>query len=106
MMSSNRQTVTKRMGTSRLTGCEQVENKSWRWVSTVWMDGMGSRNVVRLTYTGFCLGFGVETRVWVQSPGQTILGGSGGGGQFGTGETGGFVGELGWMLGIYDTGLV
>jgi hypothetical protein len=27
----------------------------------------------------------VETRVWVQSPGQTILGGSRGGGQFGTG---------------------
>jgi hypothetical protein len=43
------------------------------------------RIVVRLTYTGFCLGFGVETRVWVQSPGQTILGGSRGGGQFGTG---------------------
>ena len=57
MMSSNRQTVTRRMGISRLTGCEQVENKSWRWVSTVWMDGMGSRNVVRLTYRGFCLGF-------------------------------------------------
>ena len=55
------------------------------------------RIVVRLTYTGFCLGFGVETRVWVQSPGETILGGSGGGGQFGTGETGGFVGKLGWM---------
>jgi hypothetical protein len=59
--------------------------------------------VVRIRYDGFLLGFGVETRVWVQSPGQTILGGSGGGGQFGTGETGGFVGELGWMD---DTGLV
>jgi hypothetical protein len=46
---------------------------------------MGSRNVVRLTYTGFCLGFGVETRDWVQSPGQTILEGFGGCGQFGTG---------------------
>ena len=75
MRSSNRQTVTRRMGISRLTGCEQVENKSWRWVSTVWVDGMGSRNVVRLTYRGFCLGFEVETRVRVQSPGQTILGG-------------------------------
>lgn len=27
----------------------------------------------------------METRVWVQSPGETILGGSRGGGQFGTG---------------------
>ncbi len=71
-----------------------------------WVGEVDSRIVVRLTCTRFCLGFGVETRVWVQSPGQTILGGSGGGGQFGTGETGGFVGELGWMLGIYDTGLV
>ncbi len=62
-----------------------------------WVGEVDSRIVVRLTYTRFLLGIGVETRVWVQSPGQTILGGSGGGGQFGTGETGGFVGELGWM---------
>ncbi len=70
------------------------------------MGEVDSRIVVRLTYTRFLLGIGVVTRVWVQSPGQTILGGSGGGGQFGTGETGGFVGELGWMVGIYDTCLV
>ena len=45
----------------------------------------GFQNVVRLTYRGFCLGFEVKTRVRVQSPGETILGGSRGGGQFGTG---------------------
>jgi len=48
----------------------------------------------------------VETRVRVQSPGRTILGGSRGGGQFGTGETGGFVGKLGWMGWMDDTTLV
>ncbi len=56
-----------------------------RSVSVVWVGEVDFRIVVRLTYTGFCLGFGVETRVWVQSPGETILGGSRGGGQFGTG---------------------
>lgn len=29
--------------------------------------------VVRIPYDGFLWGFGVETRVWVQSPGRTIL---------------------------------
>ena len=51
-----------------------------------WVGEVDFRIVVRLTYTGFLLGFGVVTRVWVQSPGETILGGSRGGGQFGTGR--------------------
>ncbi len=71
------------------------------------MGEVDSRIVVRLTYTGFCLGFEVETKVWVQSPGETILGGFGGGGQFGTGETGEFEGKNGINGGwIYDFGLV
>jgi len=67
---------------------------------------MGSRNVVRLTYRRFCLENWVRRAKQGYGPGETILGGSRGGGQFGTGETGGFVGKLGWMMGMDDTGLV
>ena len=42
-------------------------------------------DVVRIQYDGFLLGFGVVTPDGDKTPGRTILGGSGGGGQFGTG---------------------
>jgi hypothetical protein len=48
----------------------------------------------------------VETRVWVQSPGQTILEVLEGVDNLGQGTNRQFVGKLGWMVGIYDTGLV
>jgi hypothetical protein len=77
---------------------------------------VGSRIVVRLTYRRFCLGFEVDTRVWVQSPGETILEGFGGGGQFGTGRNWWIHWEIGvdggdgrhwtgggrWLIGGYE----
>jgi hypothetical protein len=66
-------------------GGEQGVNKSHGG----WLGKMGGcsgfQNVVRIRYDGFLWGFGVETPDGYQSPGQTILGGSRGGGQFGTG---------------------
>ncbi len=67
-------------------GGEQGVNKSHGG----WLGKMGGcsgfQNVVRIRYDGFLWGFGVETPDGYQSPGQTILGGSRGGGQFGTGR--------------------
>ena len=58
MRLSNRQTVTRWMGISRLTGCEQVENKSWRWVSNVWVSVVGSKMSSGFNMTGFYGGMG------------------------------------------------
>jgi hypothetical protein len=66
---------------------EQVGNQSNQGGLGGWS---GFQNVVRIRYDGFLWGNGVETRVRVQSPGRTILGGSGGYGQFGT--------ELNWWI--------
>ena len=66
-------------------GGEQGVNKSNGGGWSGWGGCSRFQIVVRIRYDGFLWGNWVETRVWVQSPGETILGGSRGGGQFGTG---------------------
>ncbi len=68
-----------RLGTSRLE------------VVSVGVGGVGGLGgcsrfpvITRIQYDGFLWGFGVETPDGYQSPGWTILGCSGGSGQFGT----------------------
>ena len=76
-------------------GCEQGVNKSNGGGWSGWSGCSRFQIVVRIRYDGFLLGFGVVTPDGYQSPGRTILGGSGGGGQIGTGRNRWFCWEIG-----------
>jgi len=69
-------------------GGDVGERVGWRWldvVSVVWGGLVVFQSVVRIPYDGFLWGNGVLGPLTGFRPGETILGGSRGGGQFGTG---------------------